>query len=108
MLKQGSLQKSNGRLEQWDDFKLIKAVNKAAARVGETIDFDNLIPLVNKSTSVSELYHKLMIALQLLGYEKTISIFKNNYQNIQWLNTGFLYTQKAISYIVKNMILSCG
>ena len=60
MLKQGSLQKSNGRLEQWDDSKLIKAVNKAAARAGETIDFDKLIPLVNKSTSVSELYHKLM------------------------------------------------
>ena len=71
MLKQGSLQKSNGRLEQWDDSKLIKAVNKAAARAGETIDFDKLIPLVNKSTSVSELYHKLMVALQLLGYEKT-------------------------------------
>lgn len=31
--------KNNGRLEQWDDSKLIKAVNKAAARVGEEVDF---------------------------------------------------------------------
>lgn len=102
MLKQGSLQKSNGRLEQWDDFKLIKAVNKAAARAGETIDFDKLIPLVNKSTSVSELYHKLMVALQLLGYEKTAESY-SQYRSYKKEFGGLLMevwekTQKALAY----------
>lgn len=102
MLKQGSLQKSNGRLEQWDDSKLIKAVNKAAARAGETIDFDKLIPLVNKSTSVSELYHKLMVALQLLGYEKTAESY-SQYRSYKKEFGGLLMevwekTQKALAY----------
>jgi hypothetical protein len=63
--------KNNGRLENWDDSKLIKAVNKAAARVGEEVDFTRLIPLVSNSQTVNELYHKLMVALPLLGYTKT-------------------------------------
>lgn len=33
------LKKRNGSIEKWDDSKLIKAVNKAAARAGEEIDF---------------------------------------------------------------------
>ncbi|WBF79332.1 hypothetical protein IACHDJAJ_00093 [Aeromonas phage vB_AdhS_TS3] len=31
--------KRSGKLEQWDDSKFIKAVNKAATRVGEVIDY---------------------------------------------------------------------
>lgn len=67
--------KRNGKVENWDDSKLIKAVNKAASRVGEIIDYEKLIPLVHSSKSVDEVYHKLMVALPLLGCEKTAEAY---------------------------------
>ena len=65
MLKRG------GVTEPWDSTKLIKAVNKAATRVGEAVDFGKLIPLVQGSNTTEELFHKLMVALPLLGNAKT-------------------------------------
>lgn len=65
------LNKRDGTREEWDDNKLITAVNKAASRVGETIDYSLLLPLLRDSTDVDVLYHKLTTALVLLGYSKT-------------------------------------
>lgn len=65
MLKRG------GVTEPWDSTKLIKAVNKAATRVGEAVDFGKLIPLVQGSNTTEELFHKLMVTLPLIGNAKT-------------------------------------
>lgn len=94
--------KRSGKLEQWEDAKFIKAVNKAAARVGESIDFSKLIPLVNTSQSVDELYHKLMVALPLLGYAKTAEsysqyrAYKKEFGSM--LMEVWEKTQKALAY----------
>lgn len=96
------IQKRNGKAENWDDSKLIKAVNKAATRVGESIDFTKLIPLINSSKTVDELYHKLMVALPLLGCAKTAESYSQYRAYKREFGTMLMdvweKTQKALAY----------
>ena len=96
------LKKRNGSIEKWDDSKLIKAVNKAAARAGEEIDFQKLIPLIRNSGDVEAIYNRLMAALPLLGYDKT-AVAYSQYRAYKkefgaMLMEVWEKTQKALAY----------
>ena len=92
--------KRNGSSEKWDNSKLIKAVNKAASRAGEYIDYTKLLPLINTASTVDEIYGKLMVALPLLGYHETAKTY-SQYRAYRKEFSGMLMdvwdkTQKAL------------